>query len=127
MHAPALRPDVDVIIFIHMISVKSEYYSIFLKIADINIQLNIQQKKELLFLKKKYEDYLCDDKKSENILIDIVCSSSSRVKQLVKKSDKNFLIYTTSIIEKFANFNDVFLQAFIDIFLIKWMPTHSTL
>lgn len=90
----------------------SKNYYVFLRVAGINLGLNIQQKSDYLFLKKKYQDYLSkEDKKT--FYIDIILTKKFKKLPFFRKSNKLFIFSVVSIENNFAYFNDIFLQIFM--------------
>ncbi|PJA55588.1 hypothetical protein CO165_02785 [Candidatus Roizmanbacteria bacterium CG_4_9_14_3_um_filter_33_18] len=90
----------------------SENYYLFLRVAGINLGLNIQQKQDFLFLKRKYVDYLSKVDK-ETYYIDIIFGKKLRREPFSRKSNRLFIFNTIFLQNNFAYFNDIFLQIFI--------------
>jgi hypothetical protein len=89
-------------------------FSLYLKIADINLQLNIQHKSDFLFLKNKYIDYFVEASRN-NILIEVFFIDNLKKQSVKYKSENHFVISACSLSKNFGYFSDLFLQTFIEI------------
>ncbi len=89
-------------------------FFLFLKIANIKIKLNIQQKFDFLFLKNKYVDYISKSSKY-SIVVDIYFVKDVKDQIVIKQNSKHFEVRAVSLNEGFGYFSDVFLSTFIQI------------
>lgn len=86
-----------------------------LKIADISIQLNLENRADVLFLKDKYKDYVSNIKKVDavvNVRFNDIKKNST---VFIRDQDDSYTLFSHPLKTNFAYFNDVFLQVFFAI------------
>lgn len=99
-----------------MASDENKHHSLFLQVAEVSLQLNLQSKDEYVFLKNKYATHVSKpSNKYILIRIDIV-SSRDKINNAKFDFKNNFISFAiTSPRKNFAFFNDKFLQIFIEV------------